>query len=273
VISRIGPIMGLMPDIQDAPAIEQALSIPLQPPRGLVLGPIRVADPGAGPVAHAPAVLNARIPAGTPQTDLLHRTQSNAAAAVRPAPIPAGAAPTQGDPVVHPVPAQGGSGQGGSAQGAGARPVSGQGGTGQGGTGQGGSGQGAAVHGVSGQGVSGQGAPVQGGAAQGASARSVPNPGGLNQTGTNPGGPNPAGPSQGGLGQVAPLQAEPAKPDLLHRTQADPAPGGVVRSHGVGDLLAERAAPAHFPGVNFPGTDFPGAASPLALFLVPSIAA
>jgi len=33
VISRIGPMLGLMPDIQDAPAINQALAIPLQPGR------------------------------------------------------------------------------------------------------------------------------------------------------------------------------------------------------------------------------------------------
>jgi cell division protein FtsI (penicillin-binding protein 3) len=33
VIARIGPMLGLMPDIQDAPAINQALAIPLQPGR------------------------------------------------------------------------------------------------------------------------------------------------------------------------------------------------------------------------------------------------
>ena len=33
VISRIGPMVGLMPDIQNAPAISQALAIPLQPGR------------------------------------------------------------------------------------------------------------------------------------------------------------------------------------------------------------------------------------------------
>jgi cell division protein FtsI (penicillin-binding protein 3) len=49
VIARIGPILGLMPDIQDAPAIEEALAIPMQPP-------------------HTPA-------AGPGQTEYLHRTQ------------------------------------------------------------------------------------------------------------------------------------------------------------------------------------------------------
>ena len=71
VISRIGPILGLMPDIQNMPAIEQALAIPLAPPRGMVLGPIRVAEPSSRP----PAVLPARIPAGPPQPDLMHKTK------------------------------------------------------------------------------------------------------------------------------------------------------------------------------------------------------
>jgi membrane peptidoglycan carboxypeptidase len=45
VITRIGPILGLMPDIENAPAIEQALAIPLQPAHGLVLGSIHVPEP------------------------------------------------------------------------------------------------------------------------------------------------------------------------------------------------------------------------------------
>ena len=47
VIARIGPILGIMPDTRDAPEIEQALAIPMQPPRGMVLG----SDQGPG--AHA----------------------------------------------------------------------------------------------------------------------------------------------------------------------------------------------------------------------------
>jgi cell division protein FtsI (penicillin-binding protein 3) len=91
VISRIGPIMGLMPDIQDAPAIEQALAIPLQPPRGLKLGPIQFTEPQPNPVVR-PAVVPARIPPGPPQPDLLHRTQ------IDPAIDPVGPLPLKGRP-------------------------------------------------------------------------------------------------------------------------------------------------------------------------------
>ncbi len=44
VIARIGPMLGLLPDIQNAPAINQALSIPLQPgrPAGAPRGPLAV---------------------------------------------------------------------------------------------------------------------------------------------------------------------------------------------------------------------------------------
>ena len=81
VITRIGPILGLMPETQNAPAIESALSIPLQPARGLTLGPIRVPEAASGPArgqemssrgraAPAPpqpvAVLPARLPAPAP---------------------------------------------------------------------------------------------------------------------------------------------------------------------------------------------------------------
>ncbi len=86
VIARIGPILGLMPDIQDAPAIEQALSIPLQPARGLVLGPIRVTEPPTDPTLHRPTVLPAKLPVGPPAPDLSHRTQAGPA---QPAPLAA----------------------------------------------------------------------------------------------------------------------------------------------------------------------------------------
>lgn len=92
VIARIGPILGLMPDTQDAQAIEAALAIPLQPPRGMTLGPIRVVAPAADMVSRPASVIPAsvtpgRAPAGPPagapsggpalpvQPDLLHRTQ------------------------------------------------------------------------------------------------------------------------------------------------------------------------------------------------------
>ncbi|MBV9250749.1 MAG: penicillin-binding protein 2 [Acetobacteraceae bacterium] len=68
VIARIGPMLGLLPDIQDAPAINQALYIPLQPghPPGVVgrgpavasssKAPMRPLLPGPAPVL-APAVI------------------------------------------------------------------------------------------------------------------------------------------------------------------------------------------------------------------------
>ena len=47
VIARIAPMLGMLPDIQDAPAINQALYIPLQPgrPAGAARGPLTVAAP------------------------------------------------------------------------------------------------------------------------------------------------------------------------------------------------------------------------------------
>lgn len=93
VISRIGPILGLMPDIENAAAIEQALSIPLAPPRGMVLGPIRVAEP---PRRAPPGVLPARLPAGPPTPDLMHKTKGEPA--IRPA-APTGVAQAAASPV------------------------------------------------------------------------------------------------------------------------------------------------------------------------------
>ena len=55
VIARIGPILGLMPETVNAPAIEQALAIPLQPPRGYNPGPIKLPPP-------APEVTPASLP-------------------------------------------------------------------------------------------------------------------------------------------------------------------------------------------------------------------
>ena len=74
VISRIGPILGLMPDIQNMAAIDQALFIPMQPARGLNLGPIRVIEPRPESAAQ-PKVVPARIPPGPPQPDLMRKTQ------------------------------------------------------------------------------------------------------------------------------------------------------------------------------------------------------
>ncbi len=94
VISRIGPILGLMPDIRDAPEIEQALAIPLQPPRGMTLGPIQVVEPRTDPAFHPPSVLPARIPVGPPQPDLMHRTEGT--------PMKAPVAAPMGTPIAAP---------------------------------------------------------------------------------------------------------------------------------------------------------------------------
>jgi cell division protein FtsI (penicillin-binding protein 3) len=60
VIARIGPMLGILPDIEDAPAINQALAIPLRPPRpaGVAHGPLTAAAPAkpAAPLAPRPAV-------------------------------------------------------------------------------------------------------------------------------------------------------------------------------------------------------------------------
>jgi cell division protein FtsI (penicillin-binding protein 3) len=66
VISRIGPMLGLLPDIQDAAAINQALYIPLQP-----------GHPAGTPMAHGPAIAEVK-PAEQPGVK----------------PVPAVAAPT-----------------------------------------------------------------------------------------------------------------------------------------------------------------------------------
>jgi cell division protein FtsI (penicillin-binding protein 3) len=80
VIARIAPMLGLLPDTQDAAAITQQLSIPLQPPHGYV-APRLPAYPGApvasplpetaAPVAMAPAAAPPRaggpaVPASAP---------------------------------------------------------------------------------------------------------------------------------------------------------------------------------------------------------------
>jgi cell division protein FtsI (penicillin-binding protein 3) len=63
VIARVAPMLGLLPDIQDAPAINQALYIPLQParPAGVSRGPMAAAAP---PTAVKLAPLPAK-PGGT----------------------------------------------------------------------------------------------------------------------------------------------------------------------------------------------------------------
>lgn len=90
VIARIGPIMGLMPDIKDAPQIEQALAIPLQPSRGTVLGPIKVTEPSSDPTFRPPEAAPAAAADASPQSDDTSRIQAEPAAApARPAATPA----------------------------------------------------------------------------------------------------------------------------------------------------------------------------------------
>src|SRR5208282_2310113 len=77
VIARIAPMLGLLPDLQDSAAINQALYIPLQPgrppgaPPGTSRGPAvaeakPVAPPGAKPTLAVPARM--LPPSGTPAT-------------------------------------------------------------------------------------------------------------------------------------------------------------------------------------------------------------
>jgi cell division protein FtsI (penicillin-binding protein 3) len=122
VISRVGPILGLMPDIQDAAAIEQALAIPLQPSRGMILGPIKVnIEPTARPMAAQPprtpsgatqpasvppasvppaAVVPARAPEVAPRPDPTRRTQASSPA--QPDAVPARVVPASGAPAMAP---------------------------------------------------------------------------------------------------------------------------------------------------------------------------
>jgi cell division protein FtsI (penicillin-binding protein 3) len=89
VIARVGPIMGLMPDIKDAPEIEQALSIPLQPAHGLALGPIKVTEPSTDPQFRRPEALAAPVSNETSQPDPAHHTQPDPAANSPARPVPA----------------------------------------------------------------------------------------------------------------------------------------------------------------------------------------
>ncbi|HME21893.1 MAG TPA: penicillin-binding transpeptidase domain-containing protein [Acetobacteraceae bacterium] len=56
VIARIAPMLGMLPDIQDAPAINQALYIPLEPgrPAGAGRGPLTANAPSARPAPVIP---------------------------------------------------------------------------------------------------------------------------------------------------------------------------------------------------------------------------
>ncbi|HET6235610.1 MAG TPA: penicillin-binding transpeptidase domain-containing protein [Acetobacteraceae bacterium] len=84
VISRIAPMLGLLPDLQDAAAINQALYIPLQPGR----------PPGA-PLAHGPAVaeVKAAEPPGAKASGL--KAPGLKESGVKPAAAPAAPIPSR----------------------------------------------------------------------------------------------------------------------------------------------------------------------------------
>ena len=69
VIARIAPMMGMLPDLQDAQAINQELHIPLQParPAGAPRGPLTAAAPEP---AGKPAALTAKPASTVPATSL-----------------------------------------------------------------------------------------------------------------------------------------------------------------------------------------------------------
>jgi cell division protein FtsI (penicillin-binding protein 3) len=79
VIARIAPMLGMLPDIQDAPTINQALYIPLQPGRpagSTARGPLTAAAPEAAPklapgtLARGAPVLPAKPGLAVPATTL-----------------------------------------------------------------------------------------------------------------------------------------------------------------------------------------------------------
>ena len=86
VIARIAPMLGMLPDIQDAPAINQALYIPLEPgrPPGAGHGPLTVAAPSARPAPLVPLA-----PARPVVRDLRHEAAVPASSVVGAAVLPA----------------------------------------------------------------------------------------------------------------------------------------------------------------------------------------
>jgi cell division protein FtsI (penicillin-binding protein 3) len=79
VIARIAPMLGMLPDIQDAPAINQALYIPLEPgrPAGApARGPLTASAPAARPALSVPVTPLA--PARPVVRDLRHEAAAPA---------------------------------------------------------------------------------------------------------------------------------------------------------------------------------------------------
>ena len=106
VIGRIGPILGLMPDIRNMAAINQALAIPSHPPRGYNPGPIRVPDApedSASPGVAPPGVASP----GVPPPGVTRRPAAVTPARAPPVPgprsMPDQTRRTQVTPVIQPV--------------------------------------------------------------------------------------------------------------------------------------------------------------------------
>ncbi len=79
VIARIGPMMGLLPDTEDAALINQALYIPLTPPRGYVVRPVEF----PGPQEISPVVTSEAPPYVPPPAPPVAENQKSPMAAAR----------------------------------------------------------------------------------------------------------------------------------------------------------------------------------------------
>jgi len=101
VIARIAPMLGMLPDIQDAPQINQALYIPLEPgrPAGAPRAPATAAKappqvaakPAASPVPAVQPALTVPVTPLAPARPLTHDPRHEAAAPAAPAVVPVAA--------------------------------------------------------------------------------------------------------------------------------------------------------------------------------------
>ena len=95
VIARIAPMLGMLPDIQNAPAINQALFIPLEPhrPAGVVArGPLTVSAPGTSVRPALTVPVTPLAPARPMGHEPRHEANVPASSAVAAAELPADAA-------------------------------------------------------------------------------------------------------------------------------------------------------------------------------------
>jgi cell division protein FtsI (penicillin-binding protein 3) len=97
VIARIAPMLGMLPDLQDAPAINQALYIPLEPgrPAGAPRGPLTAVAPAKPAAASVRPALTVPVtplaPARPVARDPRHEASGSAPAAFGAAVLPAAA--------------------------------------------------------------------------------------------------------------------------------------------------------------------------------------